>query len=375
MAPLERILFLAELNSVNGSSLRTFDLARALAARGLEVVTVGSAGQTMTDKFKKAGLILRPYYRIHRRMLPYMLNSKILRLAETAQPQIVHACNPRLSALAARLARACRVPYAVTANDAAECRLPINRSRRCGGLIASSQFLREWLVNNEDIPKEAITVVHNGVEVEPPSKMPDHQEAVKLQAVPPRTPKAADQPQPCAPVVGMIGRFASGAGHGCFLEAARRIIAELPNVQFLIAGDGPGRYVRDRIEKAGLVKHTTILPVFLDYRHLLASINVLLVPGVAEGQSRLILDAMACRRPVIATGVGDNYEVISDGENGLLVPRNDAEAFAARTVCMLKDADFRHRITDSAFEWVRDRFSLARMAKDTLAFYNRTLAE
>ncbi|HUS58464.1 MAG TPA: glycosyltransferase family 4 protein [Planctomycetota bacterium] len=376
MAQLGKILLLAEANSMNSSSLGTLDLARALASRGLDVVTIASAGPTMVEKFRKAGLPLRCYYRIQRKTLPYILNHKIIRLAEAAEPDIIHACSPRLSSLAARLARACRVKYVVTAGNAAECRCNMKCTRRFGGLIATSQFLREWIVNSGIIPKEAITVIHSGVEVELFERMPEPAMPLRWPQRDFRREKApAPSPQACAPVVGMIGKFASGAGHDCFLNAAKRIAGEMPEVQFIIAGDGPGRYVRDRLEKAGLVKRTTILPAFLDFRHLLASIDVLLVPGVAEGQSRLILDAMASRRPVIATGVGDNYEVIKDGENGLLVPRNDCEAFAAKTLRVLKDSAFCRQITSSAFESVRNHFSLARMANDTIAFYDHALTE
>jgi len=100
---------------------------------------------------------------------------------------------------------------------------------------------------------------------------------------------------------------------------------------------------------------------------------VLLVPSSSEGRSRLVLDAMACRRPVIAIGVGENYEIIRDGENGLLVQKDDAEAMAAKTIRLLTDAEFRRSILDRAFESVRKEYSLARMAKNVIAFYAHVL--
>jgi len=365
---LERLLFLSDFLEVDSSTLRAFDLARALTARGIEVTTVASGG-TMAEQFRRAGLPARHYYKIHRATLPFVFNTRILALARSIAPAIVHAHSPRLSRLAARLARACRVKYVVTVNTIAESRCKIKRSRRCGGIIAASQYIREWLVNDKGIPKEVITVIPNGVEIDPVGG-PQPGSAGPL----PQAPNGAPAPSPTAPVVGMIGReFAPGEGHDCFLNAASRIARQMPDAHFIIIADGDDRHVRDKLRKLGLVKQTTIIPAFMDYRHMLTSIDALMVPCDSHGRSRLILDAMASRRPVVATGVGENYEIIRDGENGLLAQKNDSEAFAAKTIKLLTDHDLRNRIVDCAFDTVRNDFSLARMVKDTIAFYMRVL--
>ena len=372
---LERILFLSDMLYADGATLRTFDLARALNARGIEAITVISGGR-LAEKFRKAGLPVRYQYRINRKLLPYAFNAKIVQLARSIEPSIVHARCPRLSALAARLARACRTRYVVTVNSIAESRCSIKRSRRCAGVIACSQFIREWLVNDRNIPKEVITVIPSGVDVDPFDATTDIAGAVDREA--PDDGSAGNATTGTVPVIGMIGGFTSGAGHDCFLKAAAMIAAEIPEAQFIIAGEqgetvGRDRYVRARVEKANLLKKVTIIPAFQDFRQLLASIDVLLVPSSSEGRSRLILDAMACRRPVVATGVGENYEIIRDGENGLLVQKDDAEAMAAGAVNLLTDSELRHSILDRAFECVRKEYSLARMTKNVIDFYTRAL--
>ncbi len=372
----QRILYLSDLLRADSSTLRTFELARALTARGFEVTTVVSGG-AMVEKFRKAGLPLRYYYKIDRLALPFAFNAKIISLARGIEPAIIHARSPRLSRLAARLARACRVKYVVTVNSIAESRYKIKRTRRCAGVVAASQCIREWLVNNKSIPKEVITVIPNGVEVDPfRRKIPDEQS--EMHGRPAAHSSGVESPgtesAPPVPVVGMVGTtFAAGEGHDCFLDAASHIAAGKPDTHFVIAGDGHDRHIRAKLEKLGLVKHTTIIPGFLDFRRLLRSIDVLLVPCATEGRSRLILDAMACRRAVVATGVGENYEVISDGENGLLVQKNDSEAFAAKTIELLSNDALRSRILDSALDTVCKKFSLARMAKNTIAFYAKAM--
>jgi len=366
------VLFLAELTRVDSASLRTFDLARSLAARGVEVETVASGG-AMTERYRRANLPLEPYRRIGRAFLPYISNRRIIQLAQFISPDVVHACNVRLSRLAARLARACRARYVVTVNNTTEPHRGIRRSRRCRGVITHSQSVREWLVNNVDIPKEIIAVIPNGVEVDPFSVLPAFE-------VPPAPVQPADAspppaPQRRAPVVGMISQSVAGEGHEQFVEAAAAIAARLPDAHFVIAGEGTGRFIRERLQQLGLAHRTTLVPHFADYRQVLASLDVLMVPSVAEGHSRLILDAMACRRPVVATGIGENYEIIRDGETGLLVHRKDAQALAEKTVALLTDARLRESIIRGGFECVRNDFSLARFATDMITYYGQVIGD
>jgi len=356
VAGLRRILFLSELYKVDSSTLRAYDLARAMLARGIDIHTIASAGLTMLEKYRKAKIPLHPYHRIERLTLPYVFNGKILKMAQSMEPDIIHAGSPRLSALAARLARACRTHYVVSVNNLRDCAFGIRRSRRFAGVIAGSQFVREELVNERNVPKDAITVILPGIEIDPFSGCLS-------------TGGAGDSDAP--PVIGIIGE---PDANELFLDSAAAIVQEIPDAQFLIVSDGPLNAVREKAKKLNLLKQTTLTAMHLDYRHLLKSIDALLMPSTMEGHLRLALEAMACGKPVIAAGVGENYEVIRDGENGVLVQKNDTAGLAARTVEIIRKHDLRKQLAESALEYVRNEHSLARMAKDTITFYAGVLS-
>ena len=80
---------------------------------------------------------------------------------------------------------------------------------------------------------------------------------------------------------------------------------------------------------------------------------------------------MACRKPVVATGAGPAYSLISDGETGLLAPKKDPEAIAEKVIRLLHDPAIAERIVDAAYWMVRQRFSVEATTDQLLSFYAR----
>src|SRR5690606_13258854 len=102
--------------------------------------------------------------------------------------------------------------------------------------------------------------------------------------------------------------------------------------------------------------------------------DVGLLTSLSEGVSVAILEAMAAGRPMVATNVGGNGEIIADGVTGLLAPRGDAEALATALHRMLADDDLRHSMGVAAAERVNADFTEQRMHAAYLSIYNELLA-
>jgi glycosyltransferase involved in cell wall biosynthesis len=122
--------------------------------------------------------------------------------------------------------------------------------------------------------------------------------------------------------------------------------------------------VRDRVVFAGRRD---------DAAELLVELDVLALPSWTEGLPLVVLEAMARRRPVVATPVGGTPEVVVDGETGLLVPPRDPDALAAALRRLLADADLRRRMGDAGYERVRERFSADAMTGRVLEIYDEVL--
>jgi glycosyltransferase involved in cell wall biosynthesis len=98
------------------------------------------------------------------------------------------------------------------------------------------------------------------------------------------------------------------------------------------------------------------------------------MPSITEGLGTSILDAMACRKAVVASAVGGIPEVVEDGRTGLLVPPRDASALGAAIVRLLQDPALAGRLAAAGRGRVEQRFTADRMVQDTLDVYRRLRA-
>jgi glycosyltransferase involved in cell wall biosynthesis len=88
----------------------------------------------------------------------------------------------------------------------------------------------------------------------------------------------------------------------------------------------------------------------------------------------VILEAMALRRPVVASRVGGIPEMVEDGVTGLLVPPHDAGALGSAIVRLLTDHPLADTIARNGYEMVHDRFCLERMVSQVEALYEAAVA-
>jgi glycosyltransferase involved in cell wall biosynthesis len=179
--------------------------------------------------------------------------------------------------------------------------------------------------------------------------------------------RAAVGLDPRRPVVGTIGRLEDRKGHEQLLAAlqalSRRANGQRP--QGLIVGDGP---LRDKLaaqaRALGVADDVRFTGTVTDVRPLLEAMDVFVLPSWAEGMSNALMEAMAAARPVVATAVGGNTEVVADGSTGVLVPPGDPAALASAVGGLLHEPDRASRLAATARTFVTDRFGArARVAE------------
>ena len=107
---------------------------------------------------------------------------------------------------------------------------------------------------------------------------------------------------------------------------------------------------------------------------LLAMMQVFVLPSLAEGISNTILEAMASALPVVATSTGGNPELVTDGDNGYLVPVADADALAARLQQLLEDPDGGRRMGLRGRQRIEREFNWDRTVDRYLSIYDEVLA-
>jgi glycosyltransferase involved in cell wall biosynthesis len=197
--------------------------------------------------------------------------------------------------------------------------------RRAAHVVCPSAFLAE-LVRGWGVPEERISVL--------PNPMPP------LPALPIRS--RGDRP-----LLVFAGRMTAPKALGVALEA----VAQVPGIELALAGDGDERAaLADRARELGLdgrVRFLGSLPRD-EVLALLRRADAALLSSAWENFPHTLVEALAVGTPAIATDVGGVREIVTDGENGLLVPPGDPDALAAAIRRFVGDEDLRARLTGAA---------------------------
>jgi glycosyltransferase involved in cell wall biosynthesis len=176
-------------------------------------------------------------------------------------------------------------------------------------------------------------------------------------------------------VVGLVGRLSVEKGVDIFLHAAARVLAHCPDAKFIVAGDGPDRAKLDAlIDELGIRGSVRMLGRRDDMPSLYASLDVMVSASRHEGLPIAILEGMASRLPLVATGVGEVPTVILDGHTGVLAPAENPELLAAAIIDLLRNPAKRERLGSAARQLVEDEFSAGRMTADYLRVYEEAIA-
>lgn len=173
-------------------------------------------------------------------------------------------------------------------------------------------------------------------------------------------------------VIGIVGRLAPIKDHDTFMTVAEIVLKARPGVTFVVAGDGEqrvhveeqARAFNGRVRVEGWVKDLASL-----YRRL----DIVVLTSRNEGTPVALIEAGAARRPVVATDVGGVSDVVRDHLTGFLAPPGDASGIAEKLIRLLDDPDLRRRMGGAGRDWVRDRFSSARLINETASLYEELL--
>jgi glycosyltransferase involved in cell wall biosynthesis len=175
-----------------------------------------------------------------------------------------------------------------------------------------------------------------------------------------------------APIVGNVAALVPHKGQRHLIESALRVLPQVPDARFVIAGEGELRPALERqIKEHHLEKHVLLAGFRPDVLSLHKAFDLFVMSSVTEGLGTSLLDAMACGKPVVATTAGGIPEIVVDGETGFLVAPRDHEAMADAIVRLLKDEALRKQMGEAGRSRVRVLFSAERMVHDTLRVYQR----
>jgi glycosyltransferase involved in cell wall biosynthesis len=153
------------------------------------------------------------------------------------------------------------------------------------------------------------------------------------------------------PVVGNIANFKAAKDHATLLRAAAKVHGELPEVRFVLVGQGPLEPRARRLAAELGLDGTVVFAGFrTDAPRLATAFDVFTLSSTYEGLPIALIEAMALGRPAVVTGVGGTPEVVDDGAQGVVVPPRDPGALADGLLRLLGDTELRAKMGAMARE-------------------------
>jgi glycosyltransferase involved in cell wall biosynthesis len=233
----------------------------------------------------------------------------------------------------------------------------------------------DWVIPNSEAGKSYL--IERGIE---PARIKVIYNGVNLKRLTPEPAKVVQIRErmgvpPDGKVVGITASLSPAKDHATFLQAAHLIAQVMPQTRFSIVGDGP---LRESLEKLaselGLASQVTFHGIQRDVGSYISAYDVAcLCSADHEGCSNALLEAMALSKPVVATNMGGNKELVEHGKTGLLVPIRSPQALANAILTYIRQPEWACQIGERGQEMVLTRFSLEHMVHEYEQLYEQAM--
>jgi len=228
--------------------------------------------------------------------------------------------------------------------------------RLADAVNAVSTFSADSLSRRDGFRRRRIEVIENGIDVD-------------------RFNSRVERPldlDPARRYVVNVARFHPVKDHATLLRAFEQVARVLADVDLLLVGDGP---LRGEIEKLVQALHLENRVRFLGIRQDVPAIlqvsKVFVLISVSEGAPLTLLEAMAVGLPVVVTSVGGMTEIVHDRVEGLLAPRQDAQAVADALIYLMKNPTTGARMGAAGARTVREFYTIDRTVQRYSSLYSR----
>lgn len=224
-------------------------------------------------------------------------------------------------------------------------------SRFCDRMTVVGPEISDYFVRTIGLPEQRVMVVPNGVDI---PKFDYDREAARAEL----------GLNPRDIVIGTVGRLESEKDQATLLEAFRQVKGEGRPVRLLIVGDGRmAEELKSHAARIGVSDRTLFLGYRRDIPKLLAAMDVFVLSSIREGLPISLIEAMAARRPVVASDIGSIKDLVQDGRNGILVSPRDAAAFGKVLQRLVETTELRERLGEAGRRTVETSFSLPAMIR------------
>jgi glycosyltransferase involved in cell wall biosynthesis len=278
---------------------------------------------------------------------------------------LVHAFDVPLDLFAVPVARWYRAPVVLSSMRAHRDLTPgVTRhllrltDRMVDGIVVNSRAVARELTEHDGVPPSLLRLAYNGLDTSVFRREGER-------AVLPWGEAAAG-----TLVIGIVCALRPEKGLHTLMEAFRKVKATRPGVKLVIVGSGP---MLAELQAAG-DGDCHFQPAERNVAPWLRAMDIFVLPSLSEAFSNSLMEAMGCGCCPVASRVGGNPELVTDGETGLLFPVGDAAALAQRLALLLDQPDYRRRLAEQAERRMREHFTRLQAARTMGGIYQEFLA-
>jgi glycosyltransferase involved in cell wall biosynthesis len=340
-----RVVHLVSTLNIGGLEKVVYDLLRFgdQDAFDFQVWCLGEIG-ALADRFAELNIPVVSLGLLHRGTLRAMW--KLRQKLKGEQVDVLHTHNPSphiVGAGAAALSRNTVLVHTKHGRNYPKDRKKVLWNRVASWftdtVVAVSNDARDVAIEIERVPAKKVHVIQNGIEL-PAVWNTNRDDSLMKRAI-------------------HVARLSRPKDFRTLLEATKLVVAQVPDFQLDLVGDGPQRAdVETWCDELQLRDSVKFLGFRKDVLNLLEHTGISILSSTAEGLSITILEAMASGLPVVATDVGGNPELVKDGETGLLVPAKSAEAMAEALLKLVRQPSLARELGQAGRRRIENHFDL-----------------
>lgn len=213
-------------------------------------------------------------------------------------------------------------------------------------VIANALEIKRTILHNNPalVPDEKIHIIYNGVNLD--NYTPD--------SAPPLYARA-----PGEILLGNAGRFVEQKAQKHLIEVARILKMKKVAFKLLIAGSGAlENELKIQAQELGVTDKVIFTGFVDDMPRFLRTVDMFLLSSVHEGSANTVIEAMACKKPVVAFDISSNPELIQNNETGFLVPYPDVRAFAEKVALLMEQPELIKMMGQNGRRTVEKRFDI-----------------
>ena len=234
-------------------------------------------------------------------------------------------------------------------------------SHWCDKMIFISQPLIEWALEERITVKDKIVKIYSGIDLDQFHPVTGEEKN--------RIKEEWNIGQDDA-VIGIVSKLWEGKGHRILIEAFKKINEEIKKVKLIIVGEG---YLFDDlhrfVDRLGLKDSIIFTGFQLDVSKIISIFDVAVLPSFFEGMGRVLLEAMAMEKPVVASRVGGIPDLVEDNKNGYLTHPGDVNELFDALKKILNDKRLATNMGKEGRKRISDQFSAEMMVKSIKNLY------